>query len=509
MTDQNNRRHPRDPNNDNYQYSSRPRSSASRSDASQTRQRSRGTANSVPQSRKGYPNQQVEVSPYARSHNRFQTDDRFESPQQAPARGRRNSYHGQDGAGAYKAQIGMVDSSRYRNYNRYTQAQPQQRRIIPLIIFLVVLLALGGGIYYWFQNRSINVSINGLNHEIKNSTSLATLVDEGYANPKRGNLLAIDGSLLTEGEGRRFEATINGNEELDPDKTLENGDEVIITNGNDITEDINETTEPIPFTDVGEQGWGPLHVAQQGTEGTTLIKTGAISGIEQREISVQPKNKGYLKYFPDTGEDKVISLTLDDGPWGDTTSEILDILKQNDVKVTFFTIGNLIDDNEEGSALVKRAFDEGHQICTHTYTHASGSGQGVNLGYMSAEEQIAEVSKGLEAIQRVTGAEPSKVFRSPGGNYSLETEQILEPYISAEIGWTIDTTDWQRPGAEALISTVKNNASSGDVILMHDGGGDRSQTVEALREIIPYLKEQGFKFITIDELLEYPPKDQE
>lgn len=496
MADRNKRNYPRDPNNSNPRNAPRP-SSSSRSNPYYPNQRSQGSEYSPQQApRKGYPNQQAEVSPYAKQRNRFQTDERFDSEQ----RNRSN---------AYRAQAERTEGERYRNINRYTQKKPKKLKIAPLIVFLVMLLAIGGGIFFWLENRTIVVTVNGIDHELKGSPAIALLVEEGYANPKAGNLLDIEGSLLREGEGSRFEVTVNGEEIPNHEKTLENGDEVIITDGVDTTEDINETTEPIPFETVGEEGWGPIHVAQQGTEGTMLVKTGSISGIEQREVSVEPKNKGYIKYYPDTGDDKVIALTLDDGPWPDTTAEILDILAQNDAKATFFTLGELIDNSDDSAALVKRASDEGHQICTHTYSHARGSGQGVNLGYMSTDEQITEVTKGLEAIERATGKEASKVFRAPGGNYSLETQQILEPYISSEIGWTIDSADWKRPGEGTLVSEVQNNASSGDIILMHDGGGDRSQTVEALRKIIPYLKEQGFRFITMDELLEYPPKTQE
>lgn len=475
--------------------------------------RSRGAEYSTQQARRrGYPNQQAEVSPYAREHNRFQANDHLDASQQqfnSGQRTRRGAYQNQGRSGAYTTQTGRMNGDQYRNFNRYTQPQPKKRKIAPLIVFLVMLLAIGGGIFFWLENRTITVSVNGIEHEIKGSPALSLLVEEGYANPKAGNLMAIDGSLLTEGEGNKYEATVNGEPVSDPERTLENGDEVIITDGADTTEDIVETTEPIPFETVGEQGWGPIHVAQQGTEGTMLIKTGAVSGIQQTEVAEAPKNKGYVKYYPDTGDDKVIALTLDDGPWGDTTSEILDILAENDVKATFFTIGEQIDNSETGAALVKRAYDAGHQICTHTYSHASGSGQGVNLGYMTAEEQINEVTKGLEAIERATGAEASKVFRSPGGNYNTETEQILEPYITSEIGWSIDSNDWRLPGADAMVANITSSATSGDIILMHDGGGDRSQTVEALRRIIPQLKEQGFTFVTMDQLLEYPAKPQE
>ena len=119
---------------------------------------------------------------------------------------------------------------------------------------------------------------------------------------------------------------------------------------------------------------------------------------------------------------------------------------------------------------------------------------------MSAEEQTQEIQKGYDAIKNAIGEEASRIIRTPGGNFNEKTARILEPLVDAEIGWNIDTEDWRRPGADAIASRIES-AENGSIILMHDGGGDRSQTVKALREALPRLKEQGFRFVTIDELL--------
>ena len=182
----------------------------------------------------------------------------------------------------------------------------------------------------------------------------------------------------------------------------------------------------------------------------------------------------------------------------------MDIIKSNDDKATFFTVGNRIDDST--ADLIKREVVEGHQVCTHTWDHAAGSGQGVNLSFMSKDEKREEITKGMKAISDVTGQEASKVIRSPGGNFPTEVWMNVEDLITAEIGWDIDTEDWRKPGSDAIAQAIKS-ATPGDVILMHDGGGDRSETVEALKEALPYLKKQGFRFITIDELMQYPKKD--
>ena len=98
-------------------------------------------------------------------------------------------------------------------------------------------------------------------------------------------------------------------------------------------------------------------------------------------------------------------------------------------------------------------------------------------------------------------------MRAPGGNFKGDIVWTLQPYIDAEIGWNVDTEDWRRPGADTIASRIMK-AKPGSVILMHDGGGDRSQTVEALKKALPQLKQEGYRFITISELLQYdPPAD--
>lgn len=241
-----------------------------------------------------------------------------------------------------------------------------------------------------------------------------------------------------------------------------------------------------------------------GQNGVRTTKTGKVSGKTVTEDTTPAVNEEYKIYTANTGDDKVIALTFDDGPWKDTTAEILDVLKENDAHATFFTIGKQIADHSD---VVKRAHDEGHEICTHTWDHAAGSGQGVNLTYMTADEQIQEAQKGFQAIKDVVGEDPRRIMRAPGGNFKGDIVWTLQPYIDAEIGWNVDTEDWRRRGADTIASRIMK-AKPGSVILMHDGGGDRSQTVEALKKALPQLKQEGYRFVTISELLQYdPPAD--
>ncbi len=422
--------------------------------------------------------------------------------------GNRRSYAGSHRAASHSAATrpqleNPIITNRAEGYQmRAPHQRPVRKRSkAPVIIAVVCALAIAGGLGYFLWNTFgvINVTVNGVELSVKPGTTVEQLIEEGHANPAPGNLLAIDGSLLTEGGGEPFTATIDS-EPADGSSVLAANDVVQISNGGDVTEETTTEEVSIPFETQNSDSLGAIHVYSAGQDGVMQRVTGTVSGLVQENVLQEPVNAGYIKYNADTGDDKVVALTFDDGPWDTTTQQILDILKENGAVATFFTIGNQIAGHEN---LVKEAVENGNQVCTHTWDHASGSGQGVNLTYMTPEEQVNEVEMGRQAITDATGQEASKVIRSPGGNFYGETIEILEPYITAEIGWNIDTEDWRRPGVDAIVQAIES-AQPGDIILMHDGGGDRSMTVEALSIALPYLKSEGFSFVTIDQLLSYP-----
>lgn len=341
------------------------------------------------------------------------------------------------------------------------------------------------------------VVFNGQSLTVKAHTTLAQIADANPNGSKPGNLLAIDGSVIAPGEGLPYTFTVNGKPMEDFTHEVASGDEIEVGDGIDVTEDFTEEAiELAPSVSI--DGVGAVHRFKgDGMPGSGIKRTGKVSGIEQLITETDPSTETMERFNVDTGDDKVIALTFDDGPWPEYTEEILGILAENDAKATFFTVGNRIGGMED---TVRRASESGHQICTHSWDHAAGSGQGVNLDYMTDDEQRDEISKGLDAISAAIGQPASTVVRVPGGNLSENTAKILHEFATSEIGWNIDTNDWQRPGA-AVISQRIQSATPGDIVLMHDGGGDRSQTAEALREALPILREQGYRFITIDELL--------
>ncbi len=202
------------------------------------------------------------------------------------------------------------------------------------------------------------------------------------------------------------------------------------------------------------------------------------------------EEKGYILWDVKT-EEKIIALTFDDGPHSKYTPQILDLLEEHDAKATFFVVGKQA---EKFPEIILRQEAAGHEIANHTYTHPSAN---------TPEELEAELQKTSEAIHDITGSYPL-LFRPVGGSYNEEVVDIAiqNGYKVVLWSWHQDTKDWKMPGVNKIVDTVLTGAKPGNVILFHDAGGNRTQTVKALEEILPLLKQQGYTFVTVSELLD-------
>ena len=183
-------------------------------------------------------------------------------------------------------------------------------------------------------------------------------------------------------------------------------------------------------------------------------------------------------------DDKVVALTFDDGP-SKYTDKILDVLKKYNACGTFFLIGNKVD--FYGDTLI-RMLKEGSEIGNHSYDHKL-------LTRLSKEEFQEEINKTQEAIKRVTGFTPT-LFRPTYGGYT----NTLKSYTDLKfVLWDVDSRDWQVKTKEKILKNVLPNVKSGSIILMHD---NHEYSLNSLEDIISNLKKQGYKFVTVSELLE-------
>ena len=178
--------------------------------------------------------------------------------------------------------------------------------------------------------------------------------------------------------------------------------------------------------------------------------------------------------------EKVLYLTFDDGP-GDETVEILDLLRENDAKAVFFALGQELAHETD---LGRRIVAEGHVLANHTWSHEDLTA----LDASGREEEVRQTGKLLEQL-----GSDSRCVRPPYGATDEDVADDLDAWELTQVLWSVDTEDWTGPGA-ATIATRLLEAESGDVVLMHDGGSDRTQTVEALREALPRLAAEGYAF---------------
>lgn len=187
---------------------------------------------------------------------------------------------------------------------------------------------------------------------------------------------------------------------------------------------------------------------------------------------------------------KIVALTFDDGPNVKTTPELLDVLKQKQVKATFFILG-------ENAALhpeiVARAVKEGHEIASHAYTHK-------HLTKMSQKDCAEELDRAEETIMSV--APKPHYFRPPGGLYNEGVIEEANKRGYTTVLWSVDPLDWQRPSVAQVISRVKSKVTPGGVVLMHDGLYPLP-TPKAVSALIDDLRADGYEFVTMDELLRY------
>jgi peptidoglycan-N-acetylglucosamine deacetylase len=220
-----------------------------------------------------------------------------------------------------------------------------------------------------------------------------------------------------------------------------------------------------------------------------------LTGCQRQPAPFKPAaDPGETIYFVPVRE-KVIALTFDDGPNEPATGLILDALKRHQVKATFFLIGANVERYPETARRIKA---EGHLIGNHTFRHSRFD--------QSAASAIAQdIADGCRALEAVTGVKPLW-FRPPYGINGPGMEETCRVQGLAIAGWSADANDWNPHSIEELVDRIVAQATPGDIILLHDGwethhGADRQNTVAAVPLILEKLKAQGFRFVTVPDLL--------
>ncbi len=371
----------------------------------------------------------------------------------------------------------------------------RDRSPVPVIALCVLVLACGLGIGWAFFWRSVNITVNNEAQQVRIGTSLdAYLADNDYFGVKAGKLLSVGGNTLSEDGGDRCSVTRDGNAVAVADLAstkIEDGDTITVTDGADATEEYTEEEVAIAPGITKEAGGAIQYVSQWGKAGKKKVWTGKQSGeTVDKEIIEEATQMVVSSRTPSPSDGgKYIALTFDDGPSG-YTQDILNILAEKGVKATFFNLGTQAEGKPD---LTKAVVEGGHELASHTNQHQ-------NLPTLGKDDLRNEITSAFDKLTAASGT-TTQMIRAPYGAFTDVEWARSADLISCNVLWNIDTLDWKLPGASAITNMVLTHAFNGAIALMHDGGGNRSQDVEALPGIIDGLKAAGYQLVTVSELM--------
>lgn len=292
-------------------------------------------------------------------------------------------------------------------------------------------------------------------------------------------LVPVDGALVSAVSRRqlvpRFDramVTRNGRP-VTAAARVSSGDQVAVRNGQSSVEavvarDVLTPGEPLPPIE-----YGLWHAPRDGVTRRTI---GEASGEVLGEAMVVPP----VAARP--ASEMAVALTFDDGPHPDTTPHVLAALRAAGVKATFCVVGYAA---VRYPHLVRAIVADGHTLCNHTMNHVQ------LLGRQPAEVMAAEIAQGADVIERAAGVRP-QFFRAPGGTWASNLINEVHAQSMRALGWNVDPADFDRPGAAVITDRTLAQVRPGAVILLHDGGGDRSQTVAQLPALIERLRALGY-----------------
>jgi peptidoglycan/xylan/chitin deacetylase (PgdA/CDA1 family) len=286
-----------------------------------------------------------------------------------------------------------------------------------------------------------------------------------------GRVLAVASHRPLEGDHQPGQVLVDGHPAA-LDTPVLPGAVLTVVPGEDVTEPLKVTSETVPPSN----GVATLYVGEQ--PGTAQVVVGAISGETLSRKVLQAPRPGHL-IAP-----KAIALTFDDGPDPTWTPRVLRLLGFAHVHATFCVIGREVAKHPE---LVRAIVRGGHTLCNHTWRHDE------QLYRRTPAEVRSELARTQEAVRKAAGVTP-RLFRAPGGFWSPALEREARRQGMTPLKWSVDTRDWARPGAPAIVREVLAHTRPGAIVLLHDAGGERSQTVKALRPLLIRLIQLGWSF---------------
>ena len=360
---------------------------------------------------------------------------------------------------------------------------------------LPVLYAVAGVLVFaaalavvWGLSSPLSVTVDGIRRTVPQGSTIQDLVQQHYVLSKPGELLSVTGGVLRIYGGDPVSLSRNG---LPAEETqrLFDGDVVASVPGANRKEAVVTVRVSVPATTTVQGTGTMLKLVQQGKPGTDELRRGSVSGSVISSRTIVASVPMVLSASRPALSGKLVALTFDDGPWPGQTAKILDILKSEGVHATFFMLGQQA---RRYPALATRVSAEGNQVGNHTIDHK-------DLTRLKPGDVTHEIVGGASQIKAAAGVSPT-LIRPPYGAVDRSVWQLAKQAKQTVVLWNVDTLDWTRPGTSAILDTAKREIGDDAIVLMHDGGGDRAQTIRALRPLIGWLRVHDYTFVTVGEM---------
>lgn len=367
-----------------------------------------------------------------------------------------------------------------------TESRPKVRWALALVALVVLALVLAS--CFGRQRPVTSATVDGVPVALAEGTTVADLQHSSAFIAHPGRLISVMGSIIDTSGGEPVRVLMNGRA-AHPEQRVFANDVLESRNGYDSVEATLTLLEPIPVQ-TRVTGSGPIMLPPSpGSVGIRSKVVGAESRATLSEQVLVPAQDVVVVRTRPRPRDKLIALTFDDGPWPGQTDKIVKILQREGVHATFFMVGARV---KAAPKLAKQVAEAGNLIGNHSLGHRL-------LTKSKTKEIKRQITGGAGVIYRATGVYPTW-FRPPYGAMNGRVWKQVRLAHQRVVLWNVDPRDWSRPGVKHIVRVTMKHARSGAIILMHDGGPNRKQTIKALPQIIRKLKKRGFTFVTIQEL---------
>jgi peptidoglycan/xylan/chitin deacetylase (PgdA/CDA1 family) len=353
----------------------------------------------------------------------------------------------------------------------------QLRRLLRLLLVLAIggTLALGILLRGHAPNQPLRIQVAGAGQTVPGGTTVDDVVRRFALAPKAGDLLDVEGKVL---KRELFAGRILVNGVAVPGGTvLSQGDVVTLEAGKDRTEKILRKMVKVP----GGEILNPQFFLGKAS-GVQIIRTGKLSG------------KFVSSVFKPTGSfqpPKAVALTFDDGPSPRNTLRLLKVLKRFGVKATFFVIGHSADVHPD---LVKAEIAAGMEVANHSWSHP------YRKPFRNLPSKVIRSEIDLTQRELLSLGASSGLFRPPGGTFSPREIDIAKEADVRLVMWSLDPKDWETGRtSRQIVDAVLSKVGPGAIIILHDGGGNRSATIRALPGIIRGIRAKGLQIVTVGE----------